>query len=207
MVACLIAVCVLASIFAQANSIACEQCRNIGTETPCTGSVITCPETTTKCIQGLENDTLDGEVTLIAFKSCFIPAMPEIFCTVPEHMIRTARFFGRYTATCSDDNTASKAFPAINNTLNGYKCPSCYTDNSTAECESDLEIECTGRQRECADMRGIQQAPEKKIKPISMKGCVTDGSCHVAKYLPGIKFKDFTVDCKPATPINGAFSN
>nr|UVZ00879.1 sodefrin precursor-like factor beta 4 [Eurycea tynerensis] len=191
----------LAAIITKANSLDCEQCKRQGPEASCTGPVVACPEGTTKCIQGLENDTLHGEVVLTAYKTCFVPSIPEIVCTETDHQYRSAAYVVRYNTHCSSDNSPLEV-PPLNNTLNGYKCPDCFSDkSSTEECKSDKEIECTGREMECFEYRGIVQRTEKEIIHISLKGCVTTDAWHLSKFLPGTKIKQSTLIISKAKPV------
>nr|UVZ00878.1 sodefrin precursor-like factor beta 3 [Eurycea tynerensis] len=158
--------------------------------------MVECPQGASKCIHGLENNTANGDVVLTAFKTCYVPVIPGIACTKNDHLLTSSNYILRFSTDCTN-NLAPFEVPPWNNTLNGYKCPDCY-NTSSDDCNSEKEIECTGRQTECLHFWGMLQRPGRKIRKSVVKGCVTSESCSLAKFLPGTKARVFSIECSPA---------
>ncbi|XP_078507229.1 protein RoBo-1-like [Lissotriton helveticus] len=77
--------------------------------------------------------------------------------------------------------------PPINVTPNGYKCPACYTDKSTAECTSTGYINCVGKEDQCATITAAVVNPDGTVIMYSLKGCATKDTCDTgifSKMLP-----------------------
>nr|UVZ00875.1 sodefrin precursor-like factor beta 2 [Eurycea tynerensis] len=191
-----VALSLFAALLIQANSLECEQCKEIGNMTSCTGPIAPCPEGTTKCTQGLENNTLDGDIILTAFKSCYTPETPEVLCSVADHTVINSRILIRVTAACGMNNDPFQV-PPQNQTLNGYKCPDCFEEGTLDECISDEVKACTGTQTACFDIRAIGHRPGQANKLYSFKGCTTAVCCGLV-HLTETAATDITCTCTPA---------
>ncbi|XP_071969219.1 phospholipase A2 inhibitor and Ly6/PLAUR domain-containing protein-like [Engystomops pustulosus] len=84
-----------------------------------------------------------------------------------------------YTTCCKGDfcNRDEHRFPLKDLTPNGVKCPSCYSCNSTEECVSTKEMNCTGSEALCFTYLGAMEMPDNTVMHYSMKGCSNNFTC------------------------------
>ncbi|KAJ1132701.1 hypothetical protein NDU88_011004 [Pleurodeles waltl] len=198
----------LVAVLYEGHCLSCEQCSGYGSNS-CKGSMRKCKALTDMCIQGHENNTLDGDVRLTSYKRCHNPkTMPSALCDVSEHSFRNSHLNVRFVAQCGK-KLEELEVPPINLTYNGCKCPDCFIEGSVKECTTDKVIECVGRQTECMNVRGKANRPGLDVRSYSFKGCSTPGACSLMYHLPGTHVLSSAIkaQCTPACnaqPRHGA---
>ncbi|XP_078507227.1 protein RoBo-1-like isoform X2 [Lissotriton helveticus] len=142
-------------------------------------------------------------VVLTAFKGCLKPGN-QTTCG-KEVVVTGAGVFLRITRKCCDsDNCNGKKIKVnpVNMTLNGYKCPTCYTNNSTIGCTPVGDFLCVGKEDQCATFTRSGSKPGEPVKWHSVSGCATTDACDIGHFsIASSKIQHFDVKCIPSNKV------
>ncbi|XP_078507228.1 phospholipase A2 inhibitor and Ly6/PLAUR domain-containing protein-like [Lissotriton helveticus] len=169
----------LSSVITEGSSLICEHCLSINNNS-CSGSFDQCPQGVTHCINGLRNKTVGPKVVLTAFKGCLKPA--KLATCGKEVVITGAGISLQITRNCCDSDKCNHHeiyVHPVNVTANGYKCPACFTDQSSDGCTPAEDILCVGKEDKCTTFTKSGSKPGKPVKRYSMRGCATTDACDV----------------------------
>ncbi|XP_078542120.1 phospholipase A2 inhibitor and Ly6/PLAUR domain-containing protein-like [Lissotriton helveticus] len=182
-----------------ADCLLCEQCFALHTSS-CSGIIKQCPPDVTHCVAGLENDTVEGDVILTAFKDCLNPSQ-KATCG-REFSIKTSVVSFQLTRTCCDSDFCNRGdvqVPPSDNTPNGHICEDCFTDQSADPCTATGVVQCTGKQNACASISGTISRPGEAGRSYSVKGCTTQDFCKLGIFnLGGSQVYNYVLKCVPA---------
>nr|AKH14020.1 sodefrin precursor-like factor [Ichthyosaura alpestris] len=170
--------------YRQKDCLLCEKCLATGSS-QCSGIFKQCPPDVTHCFKGLENATIGDNVILTAFKDCLDPSQ-KAACgrdTTLKNSFSTLII----SRTCCDSDSCNGGdvrVPALNETLNGYKCKDCFTAQSVDTCTAAGEVQCTGEHYTCGSFSGTAARPGEDAKQYFAKGCASEDFCQ-SFYLAG----------------------
>ncbi|XP_069058175.1 protein RoBo-1-like [Pleurodeles waltl] len=169
----------LAASINRGSSLIGEQCLSVNIES-CSGSLDLCPKGVTHCFSGRENYTAGPNVVLTALKGCVDPAK-QVTCGKEVGFTSPALSLW-ITQNCCDSNECNRHkihVPPVKLTANGYKCPTCFTDQSSDGCTPTEDLLCTGKEDQCATLTGSAIRPDVPLKGYSIRGCATKNACDV----------------------------
>ncbi|CAI5781117.1 phospholipase A2 inhibitor subunit gamma B-like [Podarcis lilfordi] len=150
------------------DSLECETC--IATSSNCSGKMMTCSANEDTCAVSLTESKADQISVQSIAKGCSSTKA----CGQGPYSINLGKMFtSRGVAVCckgANCSSISVPLPPVNNTVNGKKCPVCYS--MLSPCSSSDVAECTGAEDRCLDL-SIKSGTIK----ITMKGCTTKSYC------------------------------
>nr|AIT39263.1 sodefrin precursor-like factor beta isoform 05 [Pleurodeles waltl] len=180
----------------------CEHCFNVH-DSSCSGIFKQCPPGVTRCVKGLENNTVGSNTVLTAFKGCLNPSQ-NIACD-RELSIKNSMVSFQISRTCRNSdfcNGGVVKVPAVKETLNGYKCEECFNDQSTDECTVTGKVQCIGKQTTCSSFYGTVARPGEPGRQYSGKACTTPDFCKFGlSNLPGTQASSYWFLCFPAETL------
>ncbi|XP_060114021.1 phospholipase A2 inhibitor gamma subunit B-like [Heteronotia binoei] len=168
----LLVICFLATFIATGASLTCEVCEGFGDT--CMGPLQTCLPGFDTCgiIQG---ETTVGPHMKTIMKSCFPVSRCDEGLTVLN--LGKAGTMAR-RLTCCVGNGCAKVpppLPPINTSLNGKKCPTCYSMQSFT-CKEEIN-HCAGDEHYCFELAGTTDIAGMTITSV-IKGCSNMASCN-----------------------------
>ncbi|KAM9298939.1 uncharacterized protein PAF06_015929 [Gastrophryne carolinensis] len=183
----------------------CNRCWT-NDNTKCCGEKEILCKGTTQCMTISEHCELNGQTYETIKKNCAIDFVcGQCFCmTIKDKVIMR---IGYECETGNHSNANLQYVRKCPNELppNGYKCPSCYRNDTDQGCESEGEVLCGGNELECVNFGTYIEQSDGTTRHISGQGCITKGGCDMGfLYMPGVKelTRNF-LECKPAIPVEG----
>ncbi|XP_069803822.1 phospholipase A2 inhibitor gamma subunit B-like isoform X2 [Dendropsophus ebraccatus] len=164
----------ISSMISTGYSLTCISCTST-TQTPCTGSAITCAATEDVCtsIYTETKLTVYGITTYAIVRGCGVSSE----CNNPKSLSNQFMAVDINTGCCNTDNCtpAAPIVTPVNTNTNGLVCPSCFTLTSST-CVPDTKIDCTGSENKCTTYSiSTLTNPPKPI--MAMAGCATTNMC------------------------------
>nr|AKH14024.1 sodefrin precursor-like factor [Ichthyosaura alpestris] len=192
----------LCTLIAGGNCLLCEKCFSVGTAT-CSGMYSLCPADVTHCVQGLENSTIVSNKHLTAFKDCGTPSSRTACGKTLSYRTSMSVLWISRTCCYSDYcNGGDIQVPAVDESLNGYKCRECFNDQSTDACTTEKEILCTGQEKECGFMSGTGAIPGQAVKKYSVAGCMSKKFCRKGAFnLQALQLLNYDFKCSRAIKV------
>ncbi|XP_075047054.1 phospholipase A2 inhibitor and Ly6/PLAUR domain-containing protein-like [Mixophyes fleayi] len=155
-------------------SLTCISCTGVS-QTPCTGSAITCPSSANTCSSIYTETRIAAfrETTYTIVRGCGYSSE----CDQPKRLSNQFMTVDINISCCKDDNCTptSPKVSTDNAASNGLMCPSCFTVTSAA-CVKDGNIDCTGNQTKCTSY-SMETTGEHSRPIVAMSGCATENLC------------------------------
>uniref|UniRef100_K7FL54 UPAR/Ly6 domain-containing protein n=1 Tax=Pelodiscus sinensis TaxID=13735 RepID=K7FL54_PELSI len=185
--------CLLWALLETGTCVSCEVCQNKGDS--CTGPVQVCSKELDSC-GIMKTESILGEKSLSFEKACVSSSL----CNLgPLYMkFGNGISISRNVACCVGEacKTATVSVPPANTTLNGRRCPACFSMFSH-HCNEEI-IDCTGSQTHCLHVSGTVKRGETAMK-IKVKGCTTESSCTNKEIFKEFDANTTTAECSPAS--------
>ncbi|XP_078507224.1 urokinase plasminogen activator surface receptor-like [Lissotriton helveticus] len=195
----------LASLITEGSSLTCESCLSVNVSS-CSGSLNPCQKGVTQCISGLRNITTGTNVKLTAFKGCGEPGKKG--SCGKEVVVTTADVSIQITQKCCDSekcNNNKFQVPPVNETANGYKCPTCFMSISSNGCTPTEDILCVGMENLCVNYIKTSQGSGKPVKRYIIQGCATTDACGRGHFdIAPSKLYYFDLKCFPSNKVKNA---
>ncbi|XP_056399898.1 phospholipase A2 inhibitor gamma subunit B-like [Hyla sarda] len=163
----------LPSMISTGYSLTCISCTST-TQTPCTGSAVTCAATEDVCtsIYTETKLTVYGITSYAIVRGC--GASSE--CDNPKSLSNQFMTVDINTGCCQSNNcTPAAAIVTPNTVTNNLACPSCFTLTSST-CVPDSQIECTGSEIKCTTY-SITTLTDPSRPILAMAGCASENMC------------------------------
>ncbi|XP_005313558.1 phospholipase A2 inhibitor gamma subunit B-like [Chrysemys picta bellii] len=189
--------CLFSALLDTGTCVSCEVC--FSTNDSCTGGVQVCSERMDSC-GIIKTETVAGKIKSPTFiKACMSSkqcGLSPLYMTFGNGISMSTNIACCVGQACK---TASVTVPPADTTLNGLRCPACYSV-FTHHCSEEI-IDCTGAQTQCIHISGTVKSGGTTVHT-TMKGCATESDCTNIQKFEGT-FAEFNMDyskaeCRPA---------
>ncbi|XP_075763815.1 phospholipase A2 inhibitor gamma subunit B-like [Pelodiscus sinensis] len=190
--------CLLWALLETGTCVSCEVC--VGVHKSCTGPVQVCSKELDSC-GIIKAESVVGNIKTPMFtKACVSSSQ----CNLEPLYLSFGNGISISTnvACCVGEacKTATVSVPPANTTLNGRRCPACYSAFSH-DCNEEI-IDCTGTQTHCLHLSGTAKSGQTTVKT-TMKGCASESACINMQQLKGtfggIDAHFTTAECSPVS--------
>ncbi|XP_075763813.1 phospholipase A2 inhibitor gamma subunit B-like isoform X3 [Pelodiscus sinensis] len=190
--------CLLWALLETGTSISCEVC--VGVHKECTGPEQVCSKELDSC-GIIKAESVVGNIKTPMFtKACVSSSqcnLAPLYITFGNGISISSNVACCVGEACK---TATVSVPPANTTLNGRRCPACYSAFSH-DCNEEI-IDCTGTQTHCLHLSGTAKSGQTTVKT-TMKGCASESACINMQQLKGtfggIDAHFTTAECSPVS--------
>ncbi|XP_075117834.1 uncharacterized protein LOC142187923 [Leptodactylus fuscus] len=156
------------------HSLTCISCTS-NSQTPCTGSAVTCASTEDVCTSIYTETKLSMYklTTYAIVRGCGYSSE----CNIPKSLSNQFMSVDINIGCCKADN-CTPTTPIVTPTnvnKNSLVCPSCFV-LSSASCVADNTVDCTGTENRCTTY-SISTATDPPGPFLAMAGCATENMC------------------------------
>ncbi|CAM5135037.1 unnamed protein product [Natator depressus] len=187
--------CLLSALLETGTCVSCEVC--ISACHSCTGSVQVCSEDTNSC------GIIKTETIVVIRRDKESDLYQDLCVLQPVRRRSCFNDFGERDIHEHEHRLLYGAglCPRLTPTLNGLRCPACYSMFSH-HCSEEI-IDCPGAQTHCIHVSGTMKSGGTTIHT-TMKGCATKSACTYSQpYKPfqGFSMNFTTAECRPASRV------